>query len=70
MFHENFDLTVDNRNGFLWENLGAFVSSWFKTASPSGKLFLETFRLKLGNEWFEHQIQITLEDLPQPVNGE
>ena len=41
--------------------LGVLVS-WSNIRSA--ELFLEPFGLELGDEGLEHQIQITLEDLP------
>ena len=34
------------------------------------KLFLEAFGLEVSDQWFEQKVQISLEDLPQPVDGE
>jgi len=63
-FTISFNLTIENPNGLLCENLCDFVPSWFKTRPLSRELFLEAFGLELGDEWFEQEVEIAFEDLP------
>jgi len=59
-FTISFNLTIENPDGLLCENLCDFVPSWFKTRSLSGELFFEALGLEFLNEGFEQEVQITL----------